>query len=580
MRLGPAAGCGEGGVAGRGLADRRMRRTSSRRVEDIRFLWIRIGLAVVTGVCWALSFPLPNLAGFAWAVPGLLMFLGVGLARGLWWRTLYGAGVVHYLISLSWLRHIPFPVGAYTGWCALSLFLALFPPLWVGASWRFGKTLGVCPPASGGLLEVGDALARVSGWRLNGWLVVSAAVWVTWEMVLARVFGGFPWNLLGVSQYRILPLIQVAAVTGVYGVSFLVAWFGVSIATTALLMACHPRRPALWPRPLVWPALMLALTITWGFLAMRDDSPPPRRLSIALVQPGIPQTMIFDPAEATNRFEKLLALTQQALARKPEVVVWPEASLPGDLSAEEFQRVITAVRGAGAWFVFGADDDVEETGPDDGPVVHAYNTAFLVNPAGKITARYRKRRLVMFGEYIPFGRWLPILQRLAPIGEGMEAGQQPVAFHLDTLGATTSALICFEDNFPQQAREHAAPGTDFLLNLTNDAWFGRSAAQWQHAANASFRAIENGMPLVRCANNGLSCWIDRRGRLHSPRLEEGRNVYDAGFDVVTVGIGDRDRTLYNRWGDVFGWSCVGVTLVGLARGWRGVSPKAGPTPAP
>jgi len=301
-----------------------------------------------------------------------------------------------------------------------------------------------------------------------------------------------------------------------------------------------------------------------GFLAITAQTQPTRQLRVALVQPSIPQTLIFDPDGAPQRFETLMRLTEQALAANPELVVWPEASLPGGMTQENFDRVAAKVREAGVWMVLGSDD-FEEVGPDR---YRAYNASFLLTPQGEIAASYRKRRLVMFGEYIPFGRWLPFLQRLAPIGEGFHPGPGPVPFRLENLGVTASVLICFEDNFPQQAREHAPPGTDFLLNLTNDAWFGRSAAQWQHAANAAFRAIENGIPLVRCANNGISCWIDPLGRVHSTRIAEGRDVYDAGFDITTVTFGTASRTFYNRFGDVFGWACVAASLAALGPGRR------------
>ncbi len=134
--------------------------------------------------------------------------------------------------------------------------------------------------------------------------------------------------------------------------------------------------------------------------------------------------------------------------------------------------------------------------------------------------------------------------------------------------ARAGILICFEDNFPQQAREHAPEDIAFLINLTNDAWFDRSAAQWQHAANAAFRAIENGLPLVRACNNGISCWIDPQGRFHSLRLAQGRDVYEAGFEVLQLAFGARRSTLYNRFGDVFGWACVLGTLAAVGAVYR------------
>jgi len=536
-------------------------------VSALRPPWLRFLTAALVGVAWAVSFPRPGVAGFAWVVPGLLLAVTAGAPTGLAFRVAYIASLTQFLISLSWLRFIPFPAGAYAGWFSLSLFLALFPPLWALACWRFARRLGLGLPSNIATpwTDVADRLMAMPWVRLNTWFLLCAAAWVTWEMFITRFGGGFPWNLLGVSQHRMIPLIQIASATGVYGVSFLVVWFSVSLVTAVVFLVRDPDRPRLWRRPLVFPALMVVATACGGFFAVLSDSPQPRQLRIALIQPSIPQTVIFDPDATTNRFEALFRLTEQALAAQPDLVLWPEASLPGGLSQEDFDRLTARIREAKVWMIFGADDVEDDPPPVPGiePSTRAYNAAFLVNPDGRVIGKYHKRRLVMFGEYIPFGRWLPFLQRLAPIGDGFHPGAKPVPFRMDSLNVTTSVLICFEDNFPQEARDHATAALDFLVNLTNNAWFGESSAQWQHAANAVFRAIETGIPLVRSCNNGISCWIDARGRMHSARLAEGRNVYDAGFEIVSVAFGHPRSTVFQRVGDAFGWSCVLATIAFL-----------------
>lgn len=540
--------------------------------------WPRFAAAAIAGGLWACSFHRPAIAGFAWLVPGLLLAATSGLERSLAFRAAYVAGAVHYLLSLSWLRFIPFPAGAFAGWFSLALFLALLPAAWALGCQRVARRLGVFPAGPFGPRELGRHLADVPWLRLNLWFVACAALWVALEMLVARLFGGFPWNLLGTSQYRMLPLVQIASVTGVYGVSFLVVWFSVSLAVALLVLGSLPDRTMAWRRPLVFPALLLVAVTGSGFLVIQRTPAPTRQLAVALVQPSIPQTVIFDPDASTNRFEVLLRLTEQALATRPDLVVWPEASLPHGLSRENLDLLVSRIRDAGAWLIFGSDDAESLVDARGRTIERAYNAAFLVGPDGRVADSYRKQRLVMFGEYIPFGRWFPFLQRLAPIGDGFHPGPGPVDFQLGSLAATASVLICFEDNFPHQARLHARPGVDFLVNITNDGWFGRSAAQWQHNANAVFRAIENGLPLVRACNNGVSCWIDPLGRLHSPRLRDGRDVYDAGFDTVTLALGSVGRTLYNRLGDVFGWTCVALALVALAPRRLRFAPA--PRPAP
>jgi apolipoprotein N-acyltransferase len=152
---------------------------------------------------------------------------------------------------------------------------------------------------------------------------------------------------------------------------------------------------------------------------------------------------------------------------------------------------------------------------------------------------------------------------------------------MPALRCKTSVLICFEDVFPHLARRHVDDDTDFLLNLTNNGWFGESAAQWQHAASAVFRAIENGRPLVRCANNGLTCWVDGRGRVHDTYFEGTQDIYGAGYKLVAVPLlrGTPSRTFYRTYGDVFGWLCVGVSSLLIAASFlRRKGSRAQPAP--
>jgi apolipoprotein N-acyltransferase len=183
---------------------------------------------------------------------------------------------------------------------------------------------------------------------------------------------------------------------------------------------------------------------------------------------------------------------------------------------------------------------------------------------------YHKRQLVIFGEYIPLVRWLPFIKWFTPITGGWTAGDRPGTFPLNH--ARIAPLICFEDVFPGTAREAATDDTDFLVNLTNDGWFGRSAEQWQHLANAVFRAVENGLPLVRCANNGVTGWIDAHGRLCQVFTDADHTVYGPGaltVEIPLLPVGEkRVPTYYHQHGDWFGWSCVVVTAGLLLRRLR------------
>jgi apolipoprotein N-acyltransferase len=217
-------------------------------------------------------------------------------------------------------------------------------------------------------------------------------------------------------------------------------------------------------------------------------------------------------------------------------------------------------------------DDIEPA-PDahSADEVIYYNSSFLMSPQGELKARYNKRQLVIFGEYIPLIRWLPFLKWFTPIQGGFTPGKSAVPFRLGQLDVNLSVLICFEDTFADTARTSTDEDTDILLNLTNDAWFQESAAQWQHNANATFRTVENRVPLVRCCNNGLTCWVDKYGRVRDILSNEQTGVYGAGFKIMEIPVAPRKtgvRTPYNHHGDRWAWACLAWSLARILPGLR------------
>jgi apolipoprotein N-acyltransferase len=268
-----------------------------------------------------------------------------------------------------------------------------------------------------------------------------------------------------------------------------------------------------------------------------------------------------------DRFRELMKLSEQALTNQTDVLIWPEASIPKLLRYEPaiHEPLYELARTHHVWIIVGADDAEPRKGSTDPREAEFYNSSFLISPEGKLVRRYRKRSLVIFGEYIPLERWLPFLKWFTPVTGSFTPGDKPEPFELSDFGAKTSVLICFEDNFPHLVRDYVETDTDFLINITNNGWFGESAAQWQHAANAIFRAIENGVPLVRCSNNGLTCWVDETGRLREIFRDSSGRIYGAGFMKIDLPIREMGRsgtpTFYNRHGDWFGWPCVGWTAI-------------------
>jgi apolipoprotein N-acyltransferase len=494
----------------------------------------------------------------------------VGTGAGAAFRTGYVGGLVHYLISLHWLLYIPFPAGAVAGWIALGLYLALYPAIWAclcevtlrgfAPSNRHGAMMETAENGAGPL----DRLLAGSWMRRAGWALMAAVFWVALEMVVGRLFSGFPWNLLGASQYGMLPLIQIASLTGVYGVSFLVVWFSVGLSLAVLQLMRKPGWHGAWVREAGLPLLAVVITVTAGYTRIARMPVADGELEVALVQPSIPQELIWDPSEDGNRFATMLELSRLSLASEPQLLVWPEAAMPS-LSQEHFDALTNLVAEHGVWTVFGADDVERRVTASNERNYDVFNAAFLLGPDGRYVSSYRKRQLVIFGEYVPLERWLPFMKSLTPIQGSFTAGPGPVTFELTHPPARISVLICFEDVFPHVTRQHVKDDTEFLLNLTNNGWFGESSAQWQHATGAALRAVENGLPLVRCTNNGMTCWIDAVGRIRNVHGAESRNIYAPGYMTARIPLRAAGLppgpTIYRVHGDWFGWGCVMLALV-------------------
>ena len=326
----------------------------------------RLGLAFLSGLMLAFSFPKWDLFGLAWLAPGLMLVLGAGQPGKKVFLVGFVAGLGRYLVSFYWFLLIPVPAYAFVAWLGVCAYLSLFVGAWCWTCWRlFPQNL--VPATSAQARQRGPNEGRLSGWAgLAAWPAFCAAAWVAMEMGFAHVLTGFPWTLLGVSQYKFLPLIQIASVTGIYGVSFLVVWLSVALAFTPGAAARSPRpwRAALGI--LALPLLSLAAVLLFGWKQLAAPEPAGAELKVALVQPSIPQHLIWAPNEATNRLNQLLALSELALAERPDLLVWPEAALPGTLArTRATQEIVTAlVRRHNVWMVLGAEDSGRRRGPD------------------------------------------------------------------------------------------------------------------------------------------------------------------------------------------------------------------------
>jgi apolipoprotein N-acyltransferase len=294
----------------------------------------------------------------------------------------------------------------------------------------------------------------------------------------------------------------------------------------------------------------------------------PAVLNVTFIQPSIPQTLIWDETAGGQRFTQLLRLSEEAMTNKTDLLIWPEAAVPNLFGFKEMHGPILAfAQKHRVWMIVGADDAELKPGSETLKDADFFNSSFLISPEGGVAATYRKRGLVIFGEYVPLVRWLPFMKYLTPVQGGFTPGKKAVPFYLPDLHVKTSVLICFEDIFPHLSRRSVDDDTDFLVNITNNGWFGESAAQWQHGTTAIFRAVENGVPLLRCSNNGLTCWVDQFGRIRQVFRDANGTIYGEGAMMAGIPLsatGTHERTFYTAHGDIFGWACVAwmVVLVG------------------
>jgi apolipoprotein N-acyltransferase len=540
----------------------------------------RLLVCFLAGILFAVAFPNFNLPVLAWLAPGFVLWIAHDSSGKHVFLSGFVAGLGCWLFMVYWLLFIPFRwygVGAYLVQSAVG---ATCMGIWCWLCWRLWPARN----RAAGDLQLQWA-ALTSRDRLR-WPILCAGAWVATELMLARLLPGFP-GFLGASQFRWLELIQISTFTGVYGVSFLISWLSVSLFCVALSVWLDKKLSRWVLVQLLVPLLAMAGALLYGRHELSAVGETPKRYKVALVQPAIPQPAIWDPNEKTNRFLKLLHLSQDALAEKPDLLVWPETALPEMIARIQFTQdaIVNLLHRYKSWMILGAADYDSRPGATGRDETQWFNSAFLINPAGDMAARYHKRHLVPFGEFMPGARWFPFLARFRAAGAGLTSGDKPGLFHMTEPPANCSVLICYEDLFPHEVRQSLTQETDFLLNLTNDAWFGDSAAQWLHLVNALFRTVELHLPLVRCCNNGITCWIDARGRLHNVDFANSTNVYQSGYKLIEVPLTAQQQgynpTFYCQFGDLFGWGWVVVValfvLTGLLYGRESaIAPKAPP----
>jgi apolipoprotein N-acyltransferase len=506
--------------------------------------------ALCSGFLLAASFAPGEFAEAAWIalVPLLVAVRGVDFRRAF---TLgLTAGLAFWLPSLWWLTKVTPP-----GWLGMALYCSLYLALFtVGAALWFRRW-------------------GCERWLLNlGFMLFAAAWWAGLELARSTWFTGFAWNPLGASQYRNAALLQPAAWGGVGAVSALVVWVNAGLAMTILQ---YIERRGHWgrrPHPeLIAAFLVVAVTFAWGVKRLRATSPGERPLRVALIQTNIPQEEKWDESTVATIYHRLRELTLGALrGGTSDLIIWPETALPDDVATSEpsYNLVYELVTNGTPILVGSMDTHWPEQGYPT-----FYNSSFLFDVTGEPLQIYDKQHLVPFGEYIPLPKLLPFLKALTPIQESFSAGSTSTVFSLPGRAVPFSVLICFEDTVAHLARAAVRQGARLLINQTNDAWFDPSAASRQHMIQSILRTVENGVPLVRVANTGVSCVIDRRGAVVARLENETGGTRFAGFKLAEVrpAPADMSMTFYNQHGDLLpclaGLAALALVLV-LARAPR------------
>jgi apolipoprotein N-acyltransferase len=445
--------------------------------------WTRRGGLVLLGALSALAFPPVNLVIVLWiCLPLLLNAIdraeNAKIAFGRAW--LFGLG--HFAAGLYWIA------------CAL-----LVDP------WRFGWLI---PFAIGGLsaflalyIAAAAALARCS---VAGWprLLIFAALWAAAEWLRGVVpLGGFPWNPLGSVWSDTLPVLQIVSVIGTFGLSFVT----VAAASAPALIVQGRRQGVI--ASVTGLVAIIAIGV-WGHSRL-PAAPMPTQpgIQLRLVQASIPQTLKWRPEAQIENFRRQLTLTGQPADVAPTDIVWPESAAPNFLEEEpELLHALASAAPEGGLMLVGA---VRGTFEGD-HISQLWNSLQAIDRKGAIVGTYDKAHLVPFGEYMPLPKWLP-LAKITVGSLDFTPGPGPQTLNLPGL-PPVGMLICYEAIFPRAVVDEAHR-PDWMLNITNDGWYGVSSGPYQHFAAARMRAIEEGLPLVRNANNGISAVIDPYGQV-------------------------------------------------------------------
>ncbi len=489
-----------------------------------------IVLAVLSGLLLILSFPKFGNGMVAWvALVPLLFALEGAPCRGTGFRIGFLAGMVAHTGILYWIvnvvvqyGYLPVVVGVLA-LLMLSAYLSLYTGLFAAAVVHLRQRGVPC------------------------WLS-APLTWTVLEYLRSFLMTGFPWESLAYSQYRFIHLIQISDLTGIYGLTFLIVM--VNAVLFDLMSSRFSRRSAFKEAAV---ALALVLLVSgygqWRISQIREKIGNAKEREVALVQGNIDQNVKWDPQYQSKTIEIYRSLSLAPPLGEGALIVWPETAVPFYFQRREplQERVVDIARTKRSSMLVGSPSYREVGGG-----VSYLNSAYLLDSGGQVTGRYDKVHLVPYGEYVPLRQWFPFIGKLV-VGVG-DFGQGRGFYPLADDGLRLGVLICYEGIFPEAARDYKNRGAQLLVNITNDAWFGKTSAPYQHLSMTVFRAVESRLYLVRAANTGISAVVSPLGEILSQTGLFERTVLTGKIKSID------EKSHYAAYGDLFVYFCAALLL--------------------
>ena len=501
--------------------------------------WPKLFLPALSAALLAAPFLEPRFFPLAW-IAFLPLFWVLNKAETLGRAFFYGwlMGFVAHLMGFHWLVYTISAFGEFPYAISVVVFIIY-----------------------AALQAIQMAIFSLLVWRIGfGPLQILPAVfWIPLEFLFPLLF---PWHVAN-SQVFFSWFVQTADLVGPYGASFIILWVNAALYKAAL--ADKQERSARF-LPSAYAGLAVLVSVVYGIQrlgSVTEEMAGARKLSVAAVQGNIDIDLKWNPLRAKSNLEKHLKLTNELEAAP--LVIWPESAIE-EWVPEELPQLPTEImprfKSERTFFIFGAKSFRGKLGA---PGMKAFNTAFFTDANGKILGRYHKQVLLAFGEYLPFSRILSLLPAM-PFADGFTAGPGPVVFHLPR-GVRIAPLICYEDLMPELSRKFVGETrANLLVNLTNDAWYGKSVGPWQHLRLAQSRAIETRRSMLRVTNTGVTSVVNAKGE-----LVKSLPLFTAAVMQTDVEILN-DATYYVRFGDWFAWGltaiAIGVLLFHLKRALR------------